>query len=80
MSDDRAWYVVARDPEGEGEGHVTVFGAFNSEGDSRAYKLDLVNDDDGWETIEALEMSAESAADLSSDGKVHWPYDSPEPE
>jgi hypothetical protein len=80
VSDDQEWYVIARDPPGEGEKHVTVFGEFNSETDARSYALDLQNDDDGWETIEALQMSRSSAEDISTDGKIHWPYVESEPE
>lgn len=75
MSGVREWYVVARDDPDEGEGHVYVFGPFTGEPDARSYALDLFNDEDGWETIEALEMSHESAEDLSSDGRVMWPYE-----
>lgn len=76
MTDDRAWYVVAKDDPKEGEGHVYVFGPFvvGGETDARSYALDLTADDDGWDTIEAVQMSQQTAVAVSSDGRVMWPY------
>jgi hypothetical protein len=70
----RAWYVVAREPEDEGEGrYVNVFGPFHSETDARAYAMDLANDN-GWKSVEAEHLQPEDAADLATDD-VLWPYD-----
>jgi hypothetical protein len=81
VSEDREWYVLARDAP-EADRHVEVFGPFKNESDARAYALDLANDDDedGWEAIEPLEMSHESAEDLSTDGRVMWPYEDRPPD
>jgi hypothetical protein len=76
VTEDREWYVVAKDDPDEGEGHTYVFGPFvaGGESDARAYALDLETDDDGWQTIEAIPMSQELAQTISTDGRVLWPY------
>lgn len=61
------WYVVARDPD-----HVNTFGPFNSETDSRAFAMDLA-DDNGWDSVVPMEMTHEHAEDMATE-HVLWPY------
>lgn len=72
MTEEREWYVVARDAE-EADNHVEVFGPM-TEIDAKAYALDLHNDDDGWESIVAMQMLHKEAEQMSTDGRVMWPY------
>jgi hypothetical protein len=76
VSEDRGWYVVAKDDPVEGEGHTYVFGPFvaGGETDARAFALDLNAEEDGWDTIEAVEMSHPMAQAISTDGRIMWPY------
>lgn len=66
------WYVVAREPR-EGDFHVNVFGPFQSETDARAFAMDLAGDN-GWEYVEAEQITPEEAANLATDD-VLWPYE-----
>lgn len=79
MIEDRAWYVVAidkPDPERDIGGFTYVFGPFvlGGETDARAYALDLGIDEEGFDSISAIEMTHDIATNLSGDGKVKWPY------
>lgn len=77
MSDDREWYVVAKEPPPpEGDSYVYVFGPFvaGGETDARAYALDLGIEEEGLGTIDAIEMPHATAQSLASSGKIMWPY------
>jgi hypothetical protein len=83
VTEDREWYVVAKDDPDEGQqGHTYVFGPFviGGETDARAYALDLENDDDGWGAIEVVEVAHSAAQVISTDGRVMWPYSEGEPD
>lgn len=71
------WYVVGKEPA-EGDYYVNVFGPFMSETDARAYAIDVA-DDNGWASIEPMQLTFEQANELATDN-VLWPYESEERE
>lgn len=72
------WYVRAQEPKdepllGESSEFVNVWGPFNTEGDAKAFAIDL-DLDNGWQTITPLFCERQDAVALATDKKIIYPY------